>query len=77
MFVKSKIKRSIGWCWKNGKSFKLTGIGIVNCAKPGADINLDASCCITEEYAEAFSHWTVYYYYHIKGTKCETKKEQQ
>lgn len=69
MFIKSKIKRSIGWCWNNGKSFELTGVGIVNCDKLGADINLMACCCITEEYAEAFSHWTVYYYYHKKDTK--------
>lgn len=67
MYIKSKIKRSIGWCWKNGKSFEWTGIGIVNCDKLGADINLNAVGCIAEEYAKAFSHWTVYYYTQKRG----------
>lgn len=69
MFVKSKIKRSIGWCWNNGKSFELTGVGIVNCFRLGADINLEADGTITEDFVEMIWNKTVYYYYHTKGKK--------
>ena len=63
MHVKSKIKRSIAWCWKHGKSFYLTDIGIINCSKLGADINLQACGCIEENMANAMAKETVYYYY--------------
>lgn len=68
MFIKSKIKRSIGWCWNNGKSFQL-GDRIVNCLRLGADINLEADGTITEDFAEMIWNKTVYYYYHIKDIK--------
>lgn len=68
MFVKSKIKRSVGWCWQNGKSFQL-GDRIVNCLRFGADINLEADGTITEDFAEMIWNKTVYYYYHITEKK--------
>lgn len=68
MFVKSKIKRSVGWCWNNGKSFQL-GDRIVNCLRLGADINLEADGTITEDFAEMIWNKTVYYYYHITDKK--------
>ena len=61
MFIKSKIKRSVGWCWNNGKSFQL-GDRIVNCLRLGAEINLNAEGCITLEHLEKLGHIKVYYF---------------
>lgn len=68
MFKRSKIKRTIGWCWDNGKSFEIGG-EIVNCAKLGADINLNAAYAVNEDFIEQVAPCTVYYYYYKKDTK--------
>lgn len=75
MFVKSKIKRTIGWCYENGKSFILPCVGspegeyIYNVDKLGADINLKACCAITKETAEKYKNQTVYYFIQKRGNK--------
>lgn len=73
MFVKSKAKRSVLWCYNNGKSFVVPCVGslkgeyIYNVDKLGADINLKACCAISEETAEKYKDLKVHYFIHKKA----------
>lgn len=58
---KSKVKRTIEWCWNHCKSFELDG-HILNCARLGAEINLNAEGCITLEHLEKLGNIKVYYF---------------
>ena len=67
MYVLSKTKRRISWCWEHGKSFQF-GDRILNCARLGAEINLKADGCITAGDVDAMAPITVRFYIH-KRTK--------
>lgn len=61
MYVLSKNKRRIDWCWEHGKSF-LFNNRILNCAKLFAEINLKADGCITAGDVDALAPICVHYY---------------
>ena len=68
MYVRSKVKRTLRWCWNNGKSWDLNGKP-VNMAKLGADINLKAVGCVSEEFIGKYENTKVYFYKHKKEHK--------
>ena len=68
IYVKSKTKRTIEWCWNNCKSFELDG-HILNCARLGAAINLKAEGCITLEDMERLKDKKVFFFIRKKDTK--------
>lgn len=63
---KSKIRRTIDWCYENGKSFMYLG-AIYNVDKLGADINLSAVACVDKKSIERVKYDKVYYFIRIKG----------
>ena len=70
MMRKSKIRRTIEWCYENGKSFIYIG-AIYNVDKLGADINLSAVACVDKKGIERVKHDKVYYFLRTKGAKNE------
>lgn len=66
MMRKSKIRRTIDWCYENGKSFMYLG-AIYNVDKLGADINLSAVACVDKKSIERVKYDKVYYFIRIKG----------
>ena len=68
MFIRSKTKRTLQWCWNKGKSWEMNGQP-VNMEKLGADINLEAKGCVSEAFIEKYGNAKVYFYRRIKGGK--------
>ena len=59
--IKSKCKQTIDWCYQHGKSFEYNN-AIYNINKLGADINLEACCCVGEDEISKVVGEKVYYF---------------